>query len=178
MKSIHEHRFILYMKEATKDEGFKEWQTSCPFSTVPHWAGPRVETSQLPPIELQLCFMRKGTIVRVPVYLRVLEDELCICPKDLLIASDKRSSCDSKHVPGLQGHSLSSALGTQSVYWDFTSRTVDIRSPAVAFIIVCCLLTGEAFKSTRIWSGCKNQEIKKNSVKQSKESCKVKYINF
>lgn len=88
------------MKEATKDEGFKEWQTSCPFSTAPHLAGPRVEPSQLPPVELQLCFVRKGTIVWVPVYLRVLEDELRICLKDLPIASDKRSGCDSKHVPG------------------------------------------------------------------------------
>lgn len=108
MKSLHKHRFILYMKEATKDESFKEWQTSCPFSTVPHLAGPRVETSQLPPIELQLRFMRKGMIVWVPVYQRVLEDELCICPKDLLITSEKRSSCDSKHVPYLQDYSTRS----------------------------------------------------------------------
>lgn len=86
------------MKEATTDEGFKEWQTSCPFSTAPHLAGPRVELSQLPPVELQLRFMRKGMIVWVPVYLRVVEDELCL--KDLPIASDKRSGYDSKHVPG------------------------------------------------------------------------------
>lgn len=33
------------------------------------------------------------------------------------------------------------------------SRTVDVWSPSVALIVVCCLFTGETFKSTRIWCG-------------------------
>jgi hypothetical protein len=50
--------------------------------------------------------------------------------------------------------------GPQSVYWEFTLRTVNVRSPSIAFIIVCCFFTGETFKSTRIWCGYKNQEKK------------------
>lgn len=34
-----------------------------------------------------------------------------------------------------------------------TSWTIDIRSPAVAFVIICCLFAGEAFKSVRKWRG-------------------------
>lgn len=111
MKSLHEHRFILHMKEVTMDEGFKEWQTSCPFSTVPHLAGPRVRKSQSPPVELQGSFRRKGVIFWVPLYLRVFEDELGLCLKDLPIALDERDSCERKHVPGPQGCSLSSSSG-------------------------------------------------------------------
>lgn len=111
MKSFHEHRFILHMKEVTMDEGFKERQTGCPFSTAPYLARPRVEKSQLPPVELHRCFMREGAILRVPLYLRVFEDELCIRLNDLQIALDKRGPCGYKHVPGLQGRSLSSSFG-------------------------------------------------------------------
>ena len=47
----------------------------------------------------------------------------------------------------------------QCAYWELTSRAVDVWSPSVALIIVCCLFAGEALNSTRIWRGCqKNQE--------------------
>lgn len=43
--------------------------------------------------------------------------------------------------------------GVLSVAVSSLSRAVDVGSPSVALIIVCCLFAGEALKSTRIWCG-------------------------
>lgn len=120
----------------------------------------------------------RGRSYGVPLCLKAFEDELCICLKDLPIDLDKRSPCDYEHVPGLQGCGLSSSSGDPTSLWDFTSRTVDVRSPSVAFIIVCCFLTGETLKPTRIRSGYKTKRKKNSIFRLSEESYKVKYIHL
>lgn len=113
MESLHECQFILHMKEVTMDEGFKEWQTGCPFSTVPYLARPRAEKSQLPPVEIQRCFKREGAVLWAPLYLKVFEDELCICLKDLPTEADKRGPCDYSRSSDLLNSQAT--LGTRSL---------------------------------------------------------------
>jgi hypothetical protein len=95
------------------------------------------------------------------IFLRVFEDKLCVHNKRPTNSLKQKDSlwlqACTKYFRAFTDEQLQ---GTQSVYWEFTLRTVDVGSPSIAFIIVCCLFTGETFKSTRIWCGYKNQEKK------------------
>ena len=159
MESLYEHQFIHYIKEVTMHWLMPQRvadRLAVLFSYI--WLGLGVQAKVPPPVECQKYFMRKETILWLSLCLWESLISYWCGTKDL-IALDKRSSWDCKHASlytspkskGLFTHGQ--PRGPQSVYWEFTSRAVDVWSPSVALIIVCCLFTGETFKSTRIWCG-------------------------
>lgn len=78
----------------------------------------------------------------------------------LYVCASSRQAVLQGHAALGDGHALSS--NSHHVLAEAVpraSRTVDIRSPAVAFIIICCPFAGETFKSMRKWRGWKEQTV-------------------